>query len=199
MEKQKLFFALITIIFLTGCYCKTCLKNSYDFEFSESAINNAANYIIEKTGEPFYDNYIFPDYINSKKIGDYFELHYILTIPEKDYIKEPIVFTTDINGKVIEKYEIIGIPDCKDSPEDGTFNITPNEAEQIAITNGMNKGIKPWKIDFMWSPEYAKYVWYVLSVKSEMNYEDNYKASGEEMVINPYDGKIIIHRNWDIR
>jgi len=118
MAKQKLFFALILIIFLTGCYCKTCLKNSYDFEFSEEAKLNANSYIIEKTGQAFFDNYIFPDYINSKKINDNFELHYILTVPSKDYIKEPIVFTTDSNGKVLEKYEIIGIPDCKDNPED---------------------------------------------------------------------------------
>ena len=199
MEKQKFFFILAAIIFLSGCYCKTCLKSSYDFEFSEEAKNRAAIYIINKTGKTFFDNYIFPDYINSKQIGEKFELHYILTIPEKDDIKEPILFTTDINGNVIEKYEISGIPDCKDNPEDGTFNITENEAEDIAIKAGMSKGIKDWKIDFMWSSEYAKYVWYVLCVKSEMHYEDNYKASGEEMIINPYDGKIISHRNWDIK
>jgi hypothetical protein len=199
MKKLKFFFLVISISLLSGCYCKTCLKSSYDFELSEEAENNISNFIIEKTGKEFYDNYIFPDYINSKKVGENYELHFILTIPGKEYVKEPIVFTTDANGNVLEKYEIIGIPDCKDTPEDGTFNLSEKEVEELAIKYGMAKGIKPWKIDFMWSAEFAKYVWYVLSVKSEMHYEDNYKASGEEMIINPYDGKLIIHRNWDIR
>ncbi len=199
MKKIKFYFILFLIFYAFGCTCKTCLKNSYDFELPEHVKQNAENYIIEKTGKTFFDNYIFPDYINSKKIGNNYELHYILTIPGKDFVKEPIIFTVDTNGNILQNFEIIGIPDCYENPEDGTFNITEKEAENIAINAGLSKGIKKWKIDFLWSAEFAKYVWHILSINSEMHYDDGYKASGEEIIINPYDGKIIAHRNWSIK
>ncbi len=198
---KKIFITLFVVIssLFYGCVCQKCLKNSYDFEISDTVKTNAENYIIGKTGKDFYNKNIFPDYINSKEVMGNYELHYVVIMPEKDYVQEEIFFTMDKDGKVLEKYEIAGIPNCKDNPEECDFNINEKQAIQIAADAGLEKGIKDWKVSFRWSTEYDRYIWHILCVKYETGLEDTYKASGEEIIINPADGSIINKRSWEIK
>ncbi len=201
MKKQKYNYILFALLaFFYSCTCTNCLKDSYDFEMPEKIKNSAERYIINKTGLQFFNNNIFPDYINTKKVGSNYELHYILIIPNKDFVKEPIFFTVDSLGKVLEQYEMMGIPNVADVPTEGEYNITEEQAVEIAKENNLAKGMKDWKVSFMWSSEYDKYIWEVMSIISETHYgENNYKAKGEEIIIDPYDGKVILQRKWDIK
>ncbi|MFH0733065.1 MAG: hypothetical protein V1773_01290 [bacterium] len=192
-----LFFAIIT--FFYGCVCQKCLKSGYDFEISDTVTTSAEKYITDKTGKDFYNNNIFPNYVNSKEILGNYELHYVLIMPDKDYVQEEIFFTIDKAGKVLEKYEIAGIPNCKDNPDECIFNITEKQAIKIAQDADLAKGVKDWKVSFRWSMEYDRYIWHILSITYETGKADYYKASGEEMVINPADGSIILQRKWEIK
>jgi hypothetical protein len=94
--------------------------------------------------------------------------------------------------------EIFGIPLCNEFPEDCLFKIDQDSVHQIALQYGLELGIKPWKLGFLYDVVYKKYVWHVLSTLTENEGEYGYRASGKELIIDPSNGEIIKVNNWKI-
>lgn len=117
---------------------------------------------------------------------------------EKDFVNERITFRTDTNGTVLERYDIYGIPNCVVNPKECEFNITKKEAVDIAKENDLPEGIKDWEVSFRYSGKLERYVWHILATTSEMKTDDINKASGEEIIIDPFDGEVLEHRKWNI-
>ena len=119
-------------------------------------------------------------------------------MPEKPFVDELIRFTVDSTGKVLNQYEVVGIPDCNANQFDCDFVVDENTARQIAAENGLPKGIKDWKVDFVWVAKYNKYVWNLFSTLKENKNVDNYRAEGEQIVIDPNNASVIYQNSWKI-
>lgn len=191
-------------IFLVGimiysCSCLSCGKSDYMIQVPDSIFSKANKFIISAVGKDFFDKYIHPDYINSRSFNGSYELHYIFRMLEHDYVDEIIYFAVDSSGKVLDKYDIIGIPNCRDEPESCEFNIDRSKVLEIARSEGVSEGVRDWEVSFRWSSELGMYIWHILSTTSEMASEKSYKADGEEMMISPYDGTVLKFRKWSIK
>jgi hypothetical protein len=162
-------------------------------------ITSAEDYIKCKTGEDYFQKFIQFDSINSKKINSFYEVHFTLNDREKEFINEVIKFYVTEMGTIDESKEITGIPNCKANPSEGIFNLDENGAIEAASSYGLKEGIKDWKVNFEWTNEFNRYTWHLLSTYKEFGGENNYKANGEEIFINPFDGSLIAKREWSIR
>lgn len=123
---------------------------------------------------------------------------YSFKIPDKPYVDTKIKFTTDSAGQIINKENVIGLPDCLSNPEKCEFNINEEQARQIAKENNFNAGKKDWKVEFKWEPKYDQYVWSILSTFQEAQGSFGIRGSGEIMLIDPNTGKIISQNPWHI-
>jgi len=202
LKMKKIIFvaALIILLISAACTCNTCGKQSELPSFPEKVKDGAALYIESQTGKDFFDKYIFPDLLHSKKVNYLYEMHYVFRMIDYDFVNEPIILYVDSTGTVDRNYVIKGIPNCRDNEEDCTFNINKEKAIEIAEQNNLSEGVRDWDVSFRWHSKFKKYVWHVISTTKEMGELDSkmYKAEGEEIVINPYDGKVLLQRDWKI-
>ncbi len=200
MKKVMLFFIISIIIIVSACTCSTCGKQSELIEIPEKVKKGSEEYIISKTGKEFFEKNIFPDLINTKMVSDYYEMHYVLSMMDHDFVNEPIIFFVDSLGKVNEKYEIKGIPNCIENEQDCEFNITKEMAVEIAEQNNLVKGIRDWDLSFRWHGKLKKYIWHIISTTKEIGNigSEMYKAEGEEIILNPNDGEILSRSEWKI-
>jgi hypothetical protein len=123
---------------------------------------------------------------------------YKLFIPEKPYVKAIIKFTVDSVGNVLKNRDIVGIPKCRYFPEECNFKIDKETASLIASEKGLKEGVKEWDAGFLWDFKRERYVWKILSTISEFGGEDNYKATGQEMIIDPTNGEVLALNDWKI-
>lgn len=189
--------ALLVGLVIYSCSCLTC-GSKEEANVPLDVLEKADSFIVSKTGEQFFNNYISIDFFRTKHTAPYYEMVYNLYIPEKSYVDALIKFTVDSVGNVVEKRDIIGIPNCGFYPLDCEFNIDEKTARQIATDNGLEKGIKEWKAGFIWNAKYGKYVWHLLSTFEETEGESGYRAKGKEVIIDPSNGEVIALNDWNI-
>jgi len=189
--------ALLTISLLTSCKCLSCSKGE-EAEVPLDVLAKADSFIISNTGKDFFDNYITADFFNTKHTPPYYEMAYKLFIPEKPYVKAIIKFTVDSVGNVLKNRDIVGIPKCRYFPEECNFKIDKETASLIASEKGLKEGVKEWDAGFLWDFKRERYVWKILSTISEFGGEDNYKATGQEMIIDPTNGEVLALNDWKI-
>ena len=120
-------------------------------------------------------------------------------MPEKPFVDESIRFTTDSLGNVLKQFEVVGIPDCNSNLNDCDFVVDEKIAKQIATEYGLPKGIKDWKVDFIWEAKYNKYVWHLFSTLKESKGDFGYRANGEQIVIDPNNASVIFQDSWQIK
>ena len=200
----KIFFTGVILLLLTsltiitaGCSCTPC-QNQDESEIPQNILQKADRYIISKTGDTFFKQYITPDFSQSRHLNTNYLMVYRLYIPEKPFVDEIIRFTTDSLGKILTQYEVAGIPDCNSNPLNCDFIVDENAAKQIAIKNKLSEGIKDWKISFEWEPKYNKYVWQVINTLKESKGEFGYRAEGEKLLIDPGSSELIEKKEWKI-
>jgi len=194
----KIFLSAVVIFGALSCSCPKCSKRENVSGVPNLIYSQADIYLSSKTGEKFFEEYFYRDYTKAKALDGKYEVHYTLTDPARPYVYGDVYFYLDLKGKVLENYEQYGIPQCKTMPETCEFNINKQEALTIAKDAGLIKGIRPWDAAFRWSPELNMYIWHILSTTSERGTKRNYKASGEEIMISPYNGEVLKHRKWNI-
>jgi hypothetical protein len=119
-------------------------------------------------------------------------------MPDKPYVDAIIKFTVDSVGNVIKNRDIVGIPRCLNFPEECDFNIDEQTARQIAGNMGLKDGVKEWDAGFMWDFKFNRYVWRILSTLTELGSDENYKATGQEMLIDPNSGEVLALNDWRI-
>jgi hypothetical protein len=194
-----IFFAslLLSIAILTSCKCRAC-EDQEQGSVPLEVLTKADSFIVASTGKDFFDRYITADFARTKHTPPYYEMAYKFYMPEKPYVDAVIKFTVDSVGNVLMNRDIVGIPKCLNFPEQCEFNIDEQTARQIASDMELKEGIKEWDSGFMWDFKLQRYVWRILSTLTEYNYDDNYKASGQEMIIDPNTGDVLALNDWRV-
>ena len=193
-----IFLMLSFILFYNGCSCKACGDNEAE-QIPLDVLKKTDQFIISKTGDDFFKKYITADFLQSKHIAPNYLMVYKFYMPEKPFVDEVIRFTVDSTGKVLTQYEVVGIPDCNSNPMDCDFVVDEKIVKQIAIEYGLPKGIKDWKVDFIWEAKYNKYVWHLFSTLKESQGDFGYRADGEQIVIDPNNASVIYQDRWQIK
>ena len=188
---------LISVTILTSCKCRAC-EDQEQGSVPLEVLTKADSFIIASTGKDFFDNYITADFARKRYIPPYYEMAYKFYMPEKPYVDAVIKFTVDSVGNVLMNRDIVGIPKCLNYPEQCEFNIDEQTARQIASDMELKEGIKEWDSGFMWDFKLQRYVWRILSTLTEYNYDDNYKATGQEMIIDPNTGDVLALNDWRV-
>ena len=199
--KISMFFSaliiLVSISVLTSCKCRTC-EDKEAGSVPLEVLSKADSFITISTGKEFFQKYITPDFARTRYTPPYFEMAYKLFMPEKPYVNATIKFTVDSLGNVLKNRDIVGIPRCLNYPEECNFNIDEHTAKQIATNMGLKDGVKEWDTGFMWDFKLKRYVWRILSTLTELGSEENYKATGQEMLIDPNTGEVLVLNDWRI-
>jgi hypothetical protein len=188
---------LVSITVLTSCKCRSC-QDEEQGSVPLEVLSKADSFITISTGKEFFQKYITPDFVRTRYTPPYYEMAYKFFMPEKPYVNATIKFTVDSLGNVLKNRDIVGIPRCVNYPEECNFNIDEQTAKQIATNMGLKDGVKEWDTGFMWDFKLQRYVWRILSTLTEMGNEENYKATGQEMVINPNTGEVLVLNDWRI-
>lgn len=205
MSKSNLFrlslllsvFTILIVAVLTGCKCRAC-DDQEKGTVPVEVLAKADSFIIASTGREFCNQYIKPDFARTKHTPPYYEMAYKFFMPEKPYVDAIIKFTVDSVGNVLKNRDIVGIPRCLNFPEECDFNIDEQTARQIATNMGLKEGVKEWDAGFMWDFKLNRYVWRILSTLTELGTEENYKATGQEMIIDPNNGEVLALNDWRI-
>jgi hypothetical protein len=188
---------ILLVAVLTGCKCRAC-DDEEKGTVPVEVLAKADSFIIASTGKEFFNQYIKPDFARTKHTPPYFEMAYRFFMPEKSYVDAIIKFTVDSVGNVLKNRDIVGIPRCLNFPEECDFNIDEQTAKQIATNMGLKEGVKDWDAGFMWDFKLNRYVWRILSTLTELGTEENYKATGQEMIIDPNIGEVLALNDWRI-
>lgn len=203
MKKIKTISSLIVLVsvlsvsaIIYSCSCSSCGQDEVQIPYE--VLQSSNNFIASQTGEEFFSKYISFDYYRSKKLDKKYFMSYKIFIPEKPFVDSEIRFTVDSLGRVLADTEIYGIPKCAERSSECMFNVDEESARQIALDEGLEQGVKEWKLGFLWDAKYDMYVWHVLSTLSESEGEFGYRASGKEIIIDPNDGSIISRNDWKI-
>jgi len=188
---------LISIILLTSCKCRAC-EDKEQGTVPLEVLTKADSFITASTGKEFFKNYITADFARTKYTPPYYEMAYKFFMPEKPYVNATIKFTVDSLGNVMKNRDVVGIPRCINFPEECDFNIDEQTAKKIAGNMGLKEGIREWEVGFLWDFKLQRYVWRILSTLTELGSEENYKATGQEMVIDPNTAEVISLNDWRI-
>jgi hypothetical protein len=191
----NMLFILIAVL-MSACKCPSCEEE--EAKVPLVVLEKSNSYIISKTGEDIFNNYIAPDFFRTRHTPPYYEMVYKFYMPEKPFVDALIKFTVDSVGNVLEYQDIIGIPKCRYFPQQCNFKIDEETAMQIAANKGLEEGIKDWKVGFIWNVQQERYVWHVLSTLNEMEGDFGYRGSGKEMIIDPINGEVLALNDWKI-
>jgi hypothetical protein len=184
-------------VFINGCNCVSCSEKE-EAQIPPDVLKKADQFIVSKTGDEFFKKYITADFFQSKHIAPNYLMVYKFYMPEKPFVDELIRFTVDSTGKVLTQYEVVGIPDCIANQMDCDFVVNDKTAKQIATENGLPKGIKDWKVDFVWEAKYNKYVWKIISTNKETVLQDHDRAEGEWIIIDPSKASVLEQESWKV-
>jgi len=190
-------FIILLVSVLTACKCRAC-DDQEQASVPIEVLAKADSFIIASNSKEFFDKYITVDYYRTKHTPPYYEMAYKFFMPEKPYVDATIKFTVDSVGNVLINRDIVGIPRCKNFPEECDFNIDEQTARQIASDMELKEGMKEWEAGFLWDFKLKRYVWRILSTLTEFSSGDNYKATGQEMVIDPNTGDVLALNDWRV-
>jgi hypothetical protein len=188
---------LISIAILAACRCRACDEQEQTSVPLE-VLTKADSFIVASTGREFFDKYITVDFYRTRHTPPYYEMAYRFFMPDKPYVSATIKFTVDSSGNVLKNRDIVGIPRCKNFPEECEFNIDEQAARRIAEDYELKKGIREWDAGLLWDFKLKRYVWNILSTVNEFGDEENYRASGQEMIIDPNTGDVLALNDWII-
>jgi hypothetical protein len=179
--------------FACSCSCTDSQSNVPD-----NVLKKSNGFIVSRVGQDFFDNYIKPDFRETKKINSKYYMVYDFKMPGKPYVDSKIKFEVDSTGNVLNRENVIGLPDCVTDPGKCEFNIDEEQAIQIAKDNNFKQGIKDWKVEFKWEPKYNQYVWSILSTYEQSQGSNGMRGNGEILLIDPNSGNVISTDKWRI-
>jgi hypothetical protein len=188
---------IVFSLLLNSCSCKPC-QDQENSQIPLSILKKSDQFVESRTGDEFFEKYITLDLSQTKKIEPNYLMVYKFYMPEKPFVDEQIRFTVDSTGKVLTQYEVVGIPDCNNDPMSCDFVVDDKIAKQIAAQNGIARGIKDWKVDFVWNDKYKKYVWEIISTTKESKNEEYHRAEGEKIIINSNNASVLKKDTWKI-
>ncbi len=186
--------------------CPDLARNLEDYR-----IARAKEYVISRVGESFFDKYItFVEahyqppiaesmaklHVSEYRRKSHYLMRFRMRMPEKDYVDGRIEFAVDSDGCVIPDYDIRGLPDCVNFPNECVFDIDEARAVEIAREYGLEEGVRPWEVGFHWYPrEYATYVW---SVSNTLIIRPDQTMGGRSLTIDANTGEVLMETSWDL-
>ena len=188
---------IIIVSVLTSCKCRAC-NDQEEATVPVEILAKADSFIINTTGKDFFNKYITADFYRTKVTPPYYEMAYQFFMSEKPYVNAIIKFTVDSIGNVMKNRDIVGIPRCHNFPEECNFNIDEETARLIASEMGLKEGVKEWDAGFLWDFQRQRYVWKILATLTELGEGDHYKATGQEMIIDPNTGEVLAINDWRV-
>jgi len=197
------FFNLLIIVLFSfillynGCSYKTFVKNEAN-DIPQKVLAKANAYIINKTGEDFFNKYIKADFAESKHITPNYLMVYKFFMPEKPFVNAQIRFSVDSLGNVLKNYEIVGIPDCNSNPPNCDFIIDELIAKQIASSARLEKRITERVAAHVWHIHHNKYVWHIRNTLSENKGEIGYRGNGMKIIIDPNTSEVLAKNEWRV-
>jgi hypothetical protein len=197
-SKGKILVTGLAILSAVTIYACSCSCTDSQSTVPDQVLKNSNNFIISKVGQDYFDKYIKPDFQNTKKIRSQYDMVYSFNIPDKPYVDTKIKFSVDSTGNILNKENIVGLPDCLSNPDKCEFNINEERAKQIAKQNDLKDGIKDWKVEFKWEPKYSQYVWSILSTFEESQGSFGFRGNGEVMLIDPNSGEVLSKDTWRV-
>ncbi len=189
-------FILLLLIFpilIIGCSCGV----EQETNIPANVIKKSNQRIISKTGEDFFKNNFSLNMADSKKFDSKYLMMYNFKMDGKPFVYKEISFMVDSLGELPAGQKIAGIPNCANG--DCDYSVDESKAKQIAEGHGLEKGIKDWKSEFVWNDKYENYVWEVISTSSESQGSNGYRGSGNEMIIDANNGKVLESNSWHVR
>ena len=184
---------LLSLIALISCRCSA----DEDMKIPFSIVEKSNQKIISKTGEDFFHNNYYLNIADSKEVNGKYLMKYSFKIDGKPYVNKEISFLVDSLGNLAAGQKLSGIPNCANNACD--YSVDETKAKQIAEKEGLEKGIKDWKSDFVWNDKYENYVWKIISTSSESQGSNGYRGSGNEMIIDANSGKVLESNDWHVR
>lgn len=181
----------------SGCSCKTIIQKEVQ-DIPKTVLEKANIFVINKTGEDFFNKYIKADFTESKQFSSNYLMVYKFFMPEKPFVNAQIRLSVDSLGNVLKNYEIVGIPDCISNPQNCDFIIDELIALQIASSAGLEKGVTEWIAVFAWDIDYNKYVWHIRNTLSETKGEIGYRGNGMEIIIDPNTSEVLAKNEWRV-
>ena len=194
----RIIIALLSMIAGVTFFACSCSCTDSQSTVPDNVLKNSNRFIVSRVGQEFFDNYIKPDFQETKKINSKFYMVYDFKIPDKPYVDSKIKFEVDSTGSVLNRENVIGLPDCGADPGKCEFNIDEEQAKQIAKDNSFKQGIKDWKVEFKWDSKYNQYVWSILSTFQQSQGSNGMRGNGEIMLIDPNSGNVISTDTWRI-
>jgi len=191
------FASIIVIsILLNSCSCFLCSKQDNGV-VPQAILDKTDNFIIQRTGKDFFERFIKPDFIKTKYSAPYYNMVYRFIMSDKSYVNVLITFSVDTLGNIVGNRDITGIPDCQNS--DCSFSINEDSAIKIAKESGLPKGIKDWKISFIWDSKYNQYVWNILSTNSASGSSMGFRGNGKMIIIDANTGLVLSMNDWNVK
>ncbi len=194
----KILIGLLAVSAGITFFACSCSCTDSQSTVPDNVLKSSNRFIVSRVGQEFLDNYIKPDFQETKKINSKYYMVYNFKIPDKPYVDSKIKFEVDSTGSIINRENITGLPDCGADPGRCEFNINEEQARQIAKENNFKEGIKDWKVRFEWNPKNDQYVWSILSTFEESQGTNGMRGNGEIMLIDPNSGKVISTDTWRI-
>ena len=221
MYLNKKIFCFLVLALLIGCIQTKSTVHQLVPDFSgdipDSIIQKTNGFIKSKVGEQYFNSSIKFDAVRSHFRKSYRITHqntcsellnkphyflvYNIHIPDmgKDFVT--IEFVTDTSGELIPECYLDKVPDC---PNNNCWNYFPkikkDEAIQIAMKSGLEKGLRDWKVSFeFYSQEFNNYVWAIKNYLSINNSNRNESRSGGEVIyISAIDGSVVQREHWAV-
>jgi hypothetical protein len=194
----RILISLLSIIAGVTFFACSCSCTDSQSTVPNNVLKNSNRFIVSRVGQEFFDNYIKPNFQETKQINSKFYMVYDFKMPDKPYVGSKIKFEVDSTGGVLNRENVIGLPDCGADPGKCEFNIDEEQARQIAKANDFKQGIKDWKVEFKWDSKYDQYVWSILSTFQQSQGSNGMRGNGEIMLIDPNSGNVISTDTWRI-
>jgi hypothetical protein len=163
------------------------------------AVQGAENVVRNRVGDEFFErNFRFEQMIFEPRSahldrdsyeaeGPHYRVIWAWRVDSPVLVAAMVVVAVDLEGKDVTMGSRYGIPDCVENPGDCEFPIDRESAKDIARDAGLEPGLKPWIVAFLWSREYDTYVW---SVSNRMVGTAD-RERGETVLVDANDGRVL--------
>lgn len=215
-NKIRIILACLVALMLAGCTLSSepsDVENDgsdQDTEIPQLVIDGAAECLISRIGESFFNEYFsyqpersrfippdsycidHPDQCGPWLLDPHYRVVFVFRISEKPFVDELIEIHVDTLGVVLTDSGRIPLPDCIVNPTECDFPIDEEQAQQIAQDAGLADGIKPWVASFHWDFRQETFVWTVQNT----THEDLFSGGGTWISIDANTGDFIEEGGW---
>ncbi len=202
-KNMRTLFSLLSIsLLLCGCSSTKQLEGDR-IPIPDSIRVKSDDIVKSMVGEQFFSSYIRLDSSRSKLVPlrtdgvkvlpdvPHYWVFYRFYIPKYEHYETLIEFRTDLNGSLLSRDYVHGIPQCPNNDCWDTFHvIDKSEALRIAREKGLEDGLNEWKVSLHYAAgDIRDYVWSIQNTLTQ--------SSGKGVIIFASTGKVQGIYGWE--